>query len=167
MKIIRMYQKYFHFLLNFTPKFISCTHLKIMNTLFFLLLLLLLLIIIIFFFFFFFFFWESFSHQRLPMVFHWSMSDSKSPQVSRTFLSILADLNRAIVWMIYTCPLIYKSSSPYTNPLVTVSRAPITNGISVTFMFYSFFNSLAKSRYLSFFSLFSILLCDQLAHQSP
>ena len=31
------------------------------------------------------------------MVFHWSLCDGKSPQVSWTLLSILADLNNAIV----------------------------------------------------------------------
>ena len=31
------------------------------------------------------------------MVFYWSLSDSKSPQLSRTFLSILAVLNNAVV----------------------------------------------------------------------
>ena len=36
---------------------------------------------------------------------------------------------------------------------MTVPRAPISLGINVTFMFHSFFNSLAKLRYLSFFSL--------------
>ena len=34
------------------------------------------------------------------MVFHWSLSDSKFPQVSRTLLSILADLNNAVVWVL-------------------------------------------------------------------
>ena len=38
------------------------------------------------------------------MVFHWSLSDSKSPQVSRTLLSILAVLNNAVVWMVSTRP---------------------------------------------------------------
>ena len=33
------------------------------------------------------------------MVFHWSSSDSKSSQVSRTLLSILTDLNNTVVWM--------------------------------------------------------------------
>ena len=33
---------------------------------------------------------SSFSHQHLPMVFLWSLSDSKSPQVLRTLLYILA-----------------------------------------------------------------------------
>ena len=36
------------------------------------------------------------------MVFHWSLSDSKSPQVSRTLLSILSYLNDIVVWMVPT-----------------------------------------------------------------
>ena len=36
------------------------------------------------------------------MVFHWSLSDKKSPQVSRTLLSILSDLKNAVVWMVST-----------------------------------------------------------------
>ena len=87
------------------------------------------------------------------MVFHWSLSDSKSPQVSRTLLSILAVLNNAVIWMVSTRPPISKSSSPFSNPLVTVPNAPITIGIIFTCMFHSFFSSLARSRYLSFFSL--------------
>ena len=79
------------------------------------------------------------------MVFHWSLSDSKSPQVSRTLHSILAILNNAVIWT-------SKTSSPFRNPLVTVLNAPITIGIIVTCMFHGFFNSLARSRYLSFFS---------------
>ena len=87
------------------------------------------------------------------MVFHWSLSDSKSPQVSRTRLSILAVLINAVVWIVSTRPPISKSSRPFNNPLVTVPNAPITIGTIVTFMFHSFFISLARSRYLSFFSL--------------
>ena len=86
------------------------------------------------------------------MIFHWSLSDSKSPQVSRTLLSILAVLNNAVVWMVSTRPPTSKSFSPFSNPLVIVPNAPITISIIVTCMFYSFFNSLARSRYLSFFS---------------
>ena len=59
------------------------------------------------------------------MVFPWSLSDSKSPQVSRNLFSILADLNNAVVWIVSTHPLIFKSSSPFLNPLVTVPRASI------------------------------------------
>ena len=93
------------------------------------------------------------------MVFHWRLIGSKSPQVSRTLLSILAVLNNAVVWMVSTRPPSSKSSSPFNNPLVTVTKAPITIGIIVTFMFHSFFNSLARSRYLSLFShSFSFIL---------
>ena len=86
------------------------------------------------------------------MVFHWSLSDSKSPQVSMTLLSILPVLNNVVVWMVCTRPPTSKSTSPFSNPLVTVPNAPITISIIVTFMFHSLFNSLARSRYLSFFS---------------
>ena len=78
------------------------------------------------------------------MVSHWSLSDSKSSQVSRTFLSILVDLNNAEVQMVSIRLLISKFSS--TIPLVIVSSAPIIIGITVTFMFHSFFSCLARSR---------------------
>ena len=87
------------------------------------------------------------------MVVHSNMSDTKSPQVTRTHLSILADLNNAVVWMASTRPLISKSSSFFTNPLVTVPRAPISIDNTVTLMFHSFFSSLARSKNLSFLSL--------------
>ena len=78
--------------------------------------------------------------------------ESEWPQVSRTLLSILAVLNNDVVWMVSTRLPTSKSSIPFSNPLVTVPNAPITIGIIVTCMFHSFFNSLARSRYLSFFS---------------
>ena len=94
------------------------------------------------------------------MVFPWGLSDSKSPQVSRTLLSILAVLNNAVVWMVSTRSPTSKSSRSFNNPLVTVPKAPITIGIIVTVMFHSFFfNSLARSRYLFLFShSFSFIL---------
>ena len=95
--------------------------------------------------------WQQVTSGLYDMVFHWNLSDSKSPQVFRTFLSILAVLNNAVVWIVSTRPPTSKSSSPFSNPLVTVPNAPITIGIIVTCMFHSFFNSLARSRYLSFY----------------
>ena len=86
------------------------------------------------------------------MVVYWSLSGNKSPQVSRTLLSILAHLNNAVVGTASTRPVISKSSSLCTNPMVTVPRAPITIVIIVTFMFHYFFNFLARSWYLSLFS---------------
>ena len=90
------------------------------------------------------------------MVFHGSLSDSKSPQVSWTLLSILAVFNDAVVW---TCPPTFKCSSSFNNPSVTVPKAPITIGTIVTFMLHSFFKTLARSRYLPFLShSFSFIL---------
>ena len=71
-----------------------------------------------------------FTHFRVfrtsvSLVFHWILRDSKSLQVSRTLLSILADC--VVVWMVSTRSLISKSYSPCTNPFETVPRAPITN----------------------------------------
>ena len=86
-------------------------------------------------------------------VFHCSLSDSKSPQVSRNLFSILPVLNNVVVWIVSARPLIPKSSSPLNNHLVTVPRALITICIIVTFMFHNFLNFLARSKYLSFFSL--------------
>ena len=90
------------------------------------------------------------------MVSHRSLSDNKSPQVSRTLLSILTDLNNAVVWMVSTCPFISKSSSHCTNPLVTVPSGPIIVGVTVTFMFHSFFSSRARYIYFSLSSSFAL-----------
>ena len=89
------------------------------------------------------------------MVSHRSLSDCKSPRVSRS--SILTDLNNAVVWMVSNCHLIFNSSSPCINPLVTVQSTPITICITVTFMFYSFCCSVAKFKY-SFSLLFIFTL---------
>ena len=94
---------------------------------------------------------ESFSDQCQLMVFHWGLSDSKCPQVSWTRLSILAVLGSAVVWIVSTRPPTSKSSRPFYNPLVIVPNAPITICTIVIFMFHSIFNSLTRSRYLSFF----------------
>ena len=88
------------------------------------------------------------------MVFHWNLSDSKSPQVPRTRLRILAVNSNAVVWIVSNRPPTSISSRPFNNPLVIVPNAPITIDTIVTSMFHSFFNSLARSRYLSFFSLY-------------
>ena len=106
------------------------------------------------------------------MVFQWSLSDIKSPQFSRTLLSILAVHNNAVIWMVSTRPPTSKSSSPVNNLLLTEPKEPITIGIIVTFIFHSFFQFPSKvysvvSRYssvdslansLSFFFFFCCLL---------
>ena len=87
--------------------------------------------------------------------------DRKSPEIPRTLLSILADIDNVVVWMFSTYRLISKSSSSFINPLGIAPSAPITIGITVTFILPSLvFISLTRYRYLFFFSLFQkILLC--------
>ena len=98
-----------------------------------------------FYYFYYYLLFEGFSQQHWLIPFNWSLSDSKSPRVFRTLLSILADLNQVIVWMVTTRPLISKSSSPFNNHSLTVTRAPITIGINHTFMFLSFFQFSTRS----------------------
>ena len=98
------------------------------------------------------------------MFFHWSLSYSKPPRVSRTLLGILAYLNNEVVWMVTTRPVISKSSSPFINPLVTVPRAPITIGKTVIFMFHNFFQFPSKAQVLiflfTFFQFYSVVSRD-------
>ena len=95
------------------------------------------------------------------MVFHWSLSDSKSLHVTRTLLSILADPDNTVVWMISISPLISNSTSLLSKPLGTVSSTLSTIGITATFIFSDSFNSQARSNNSSlflfnfFFSLWS------------
>ena len=88
------------------------------------------------------------------MVFHWSLSDSKSPQVCGTLLSIRAVLNNAVVWMVSTHPPTSKSSSLFSNPLVTVPSAPFTIGIIVTCMFHSYFSKSKVEVFILIFTFF-------------
>ena len=93
------------------------------------------------------------------MFFPWSLSDGKSHQVFRTLPCILAVLKNAVVWIVSTRPPTSTSPSPFNNPSASVPKSPITIGRIVTYMFHSFFNSLARSRYSSFFShSFSFIL---------
>ena len=109
---------------------------------------------------------------------YWILADGLSlefewqqvPQVTRTLLSILTDLENAVVWIVSTRPFISKSSHPCTNPIVTVLSARIPIGITVAFMFHSVFSSLARSMYLSLLSLFKTfhpMICrDRKVHYS-
>ena len=90
------------------------------------------------------FYLRIFFPQRLLIGFHYSFSDSKSPQVSRTLLSILAILKNDVVWMVSTRPQTSRSYFPFNNPLGTVPKTPFTIGIIVTFMLHCFFNSRAR-----------------------
>ena len=101
------------------------------------------------------------------MVFHWSLSGSKSPQDSMT-LSILADLNNVVFWMVTVHPLISKSCSTFINRSLIVPRAPYTISITVTFMLHSFFQSPGKilNLLLAFFQFYSVVSRDSKIHNS-
>ena len=97
----------------------------------------------------------------LTSVSWWSFTGvSKSSQVSRTFLSIPADLNNAVVWIVLACPSISNSSSLLTKLLGFIPSAPITIGITITFMFHNFFSSLARFKHL-FVPLFVFFIFPQ------
>ena len=92
------------------------------------------------------------------MVFYRSLSDSKSPHVSRTFLSILVVLNNEVVWMVSILPLISNSSSLFFLLLGTVPSASTIIGIIITLMFHGFFQVFV---YLfTFFYFRSVVLCN-------
>ena len=99
------------------------------------------------------------------MVFLWSLSDSKSPQISRTLLNNLAVLDNVVVSMVSTRLPTSKSSSLFNNPLVTVPNAPITIDIIVTIMFHIFFQFPSKVEVLillfTFFQFYSVVSRDR------
>ena len=98
------------------------------------------------------------------MVLHWRLSDSKSPQVSRTLLSILAVFNNAVVWMVSTRPLTPKSSRPFNNPLVTVPKSTNHNWYNCHLHIPWFFQFSSKVEVLislfTFFQFYSVVSLD-------
>ena len=82
---------------------------------------------------------EFFLRKSQLVVFHKNLSDSKSHQVFRNHLSILADVNNTVICMISILPLLFNSSRLFPSLLEPLQEEPITNGITVTFILYSFF----------------------------
>ena len=99
------------------------------------------------------------------MAFHWSLSDSKSLQVSRTLLCILADLNNNLVWIISTHPLISKFP---VSVLWWQYRVRQLLLVSLSLLCSLVFSALKQGldTFLSFRFL-SVLPCGQLERQSP
>ena len=91
-----------------------------------------------------------------------NLSDIKFPHVPKTLLSIRTDPNNAMVKMVSIHPLIFNCFSLLSKPLRIVLSETITIGITVTFIFYSFFCTLIRSKYLSVFSIsfFFTLWCS-------
>ena len=57
---------------------------------------------------------------------------------SRILLSILADLNSDVIWMVLLLHLIFKSSSLLSKSLGTAPSSSTSIGITIIFMFYGF-----------------------------
>ena len=98
------------------------------------------------------------------MVFHWSLSDSKSPQVFRTSLRILVVLINAVVWIVSTRSPTSKSSEPFNNPFVIVPKAPITIGHNRYFHVPQLFRFSSMVEVLiflfTFLQIYSVVLRD-------
>ena len=101
------------------------------------------------------------------MVSPWNISDNKS-QIFCTLLSILANINKAVMCMVSSRPFISKFSSPCTTPLMTVPKASIT--IAITVMFNSFFQLPSKVEVFIFlfavFQFYSVFCRDSKVHNS-
>ena len=100
------------------------------------------------------------------MGFHWSLSNSKSHQFSRTLLSLLSN---TVVWMVLILPLISNYSSFFfINLLRTIPSIPTSINITVTLIFHSLLVfSLARAKYLSVFSLSFIFTSGSPEQQYP
>ena len=76
---------------------------------------------------------SKFSYLRESMLFYRSLSDSKSPKISKTLLNILTDLNNTVVWMVTAS----KSLLPILWGLFQTHQLQFVS--FVNFMFQSFF----------------------------
>ena len=85
-------------------------------------------------------------------VFLFRLINSKSPQVSRTLLSILVDLNNAVVSIVSTRLLVSKSSSHFINLLGT-TKSTNYNLYYCYFHVPQFFQFYSNVEVFSFFSL--------------
>ena len=90
------------------------------------------------------------------MVFHWSLSDSNSLQISRTLLSILTDFNNAVLKGGLCSSSDFQPFQLSDQAFGIIPSTSITTGITVIFMFHSFHSSLVRSKYLFLF-LFSLI----------
>ena len=102
------------------------------------------------------------------MIFHWCVSHRKSPQVSRTFLSILVNLKNIVVFMDLICLLISNSSSFFFKSSGTVPCVSITIIISVNLIFSqdSYFSGKVFV-FASHFVFFDFSLCCLSVQQIP
>ena len=69
----------------------------------------------------------------LAGVFYLTLRDSNFPPLSRTFLSILADLNYVVLWVVSILSLISNSSNSFSRSFGSIPSTPTTIGITLAF----------------------------------
>ena len=79
----------------------------------------------------------NFSYKFQRMIYHWSLIDCNSHQLSGTLLSIQTDLNNPVVWMVSVPSPFCYCSNILSKPLESIPNAPFS------------FSSLARSKSLS------------------
>ena len=89
---------------------------------------------------------------RSSLKFEWQLIPSGLPFLFSKFW-----LFSTMLWSVWILSLISNSSCPLSKPLGTVLSAPTIIGNSVIIMFYSFFISQARSKYLYIFFFVSLL----------
>ena len=101
------------------------------------------------------------------MASHRSSSNSQSPQVSRILLSILADLNNAVVWMVSTHPLFSSGTScPWTNCTKSTNYNWYHSYFHVT-QFFQFSSKVEVLIFLfAFFLFYPVVSWDSKVHKS-
>ena len=89
------------------------------------------------------------------MVFHWSLNDSESPQVSWTRLRILVVLSNAIIWIVSTRLL--TSKSPIPQLFQFPSKVEV---LILLFTFFQFYSVVSRDSKVDYFasSLFFIII---------
>ena len=107
---------------------------------------------------------ENFSHRRSLMIFHSNLSDSKSPHVSRTLLSIMVDLHKTLVCIVSTCALISSSCMPFPISWRFVRWRKLQSVYHFSFILDNLFLVFWQDFgfYLSFliFWFYSVVCCD-------
>ena len=88
------------------------------------------------------------------MVFHKSLSDNKSYQVSMNLFSILANLNNAVFGLFTLGPLISKYFYPFYQFFEYCTKSTIKNWYKRHFHVSQYFQFLCKVQVHSIFSLF-------------
>ena len=102
-------------------------------------------------------------------LFYWSLKENKSSQVSRTFLSIQADFNIDVVYLVSIQSLISNLISLLSRPSKIIPSAPTIIIIYITLHILQLFQLFSKIEVFSIFLpfFFKFLLCGPQEQKNP